>query len=720
MILEPMSTPARASRRTRGGAKPAARPARPRWRKILKWGSLTALVLGLLGIGAAVWAYQVVDVPTPNDLALAQTSIIYYSDGKTEMGRLSDPEGDRVSVPLTAVPDHVQKALLAAEDRQFYTQGGISPTGIARAVWSGLTGGPTQGGSTITQQYVKNYFLTQDQTISRKAKEIIISIKVDGQMSKDDILQNYLNTIYYGRGAYGVQNAARAYFGKDVGKLTVAEGAVLASVIRGPSLYDPALGASQQKNLTDRFAYVLDGMVSQGWLTSAERTSATMPKIVPPVTKRATGGPTGYLIEMVRKELKADLSLSDDDILRGGLRVVTTIDKRAQDATVASVKKNFVSGDAAKDLHIGVAAVRPGDGAIVAVYGGADYLTQQLNDATQANIDAGSTFKPFGLIGALNQGISTKTRYDGRSPMRFPEFSTPISNYDHESFGRVDLRYALAKSINTVFMRLNIESGPKNTMDAAIAAGVPKDTVGLNAEYANILGTASPHVLDIANAYATIAAQGQRASTYVVTSVESNPLDLHYTVAKNVAAGFSKDVAADVIDAMENVTSPAGFGGRAREIGRPCAGKTGTSEERKSVWWAGYVPQLSVAVAIYKETDGVKQPLRNIPGYGNLVGAGIPLSVWIDLMKPTLEGVPVVDFPARVGIGDTKVPTPPPSTTSTTTTATPTTTRPTSPTSTGSPTSSPTSSPTTTTPSSTTTTKPRKPKPTTPAPVPTP
>jgi len=171
---------------------------------------------------------------------------------------------------------------------------------------------------------------------------------------------------------------------------------------------------------------------------------------------------------------------------------------------------------------------------------------------------------------------------------------------------------------------------------------------------------------------------------------------------------------------MENVTSPAGFGGRAREIGRPCAGKTGTSEERKSVWWAGYVPQLSVAVAIYKETDGVKQPLRNIPGYGNLVGAGIPLSVWIDLMKPTLEGVPVVDFPARVGIGDTKVPTPPPSTTSTTTTATPTTTRPTSPTSTGSPTSSPTSSPTTTTPSSTTTTKPRKPKPTTPAPVPTP
>ena len=411
-----------------------------------------------------------------------------------------------------------------------------------------------------------------------------------------------------------------------------------------------------------------------------------MPKIVPPVTKRATGGPTGYLIEMVRKELKADLSLSDDDILRGGLRVVTTIDKRAQDATVASVKKNFVSGDAAKDLHIGVAAVRPGDGAIVAVYGGADYLTQQLNDATQANIDAGSTFKPFGLIGALNQGISTKTRYDGRSPMRFPEFSTPITNYDHESFGRVDLRYALAKSINTVFMRLNIESGPKNTMDAAIAAGVPKDTVGLNAEYANILGTASPHVLDIANAYATIAAQGQRASTYVVTSVESNPLDLHYTVAKNV----------------------------------PCAGKTGTSEERKSVWWAGYVPQLSVAVAIYKETDGVKQPLRNIPGYGNLVGAGIPLSVWIDLMKPTLEGVPVVDFPARVGIGDTKVPTPPPSTTSTTTTATPTTTRPTSPTSTGSPTSSPTSSPTTTTPSSTTTTKPRKPKPTTPAPVPTP
>jgi membrane peptidoglycan carboxypeptidase len=672
---------------------------------VLKWVGLTTLTLIVLGGIAVTWAYNATDIPSPNDLALAQTSIIYYSDGKTEMGRLSDPDGDRESVPLTRVPDHVQKALLAAEDRQFYTQGGISPSGIASAIWSGITGGPTQGGSTITQQYVKNYFLTQDQTISRKAKEIIISIKVDGQLTKDQILESYLNTIYYGRGAYGVQNAARAYFGKDVSKLTVAEGAVLASVIRGPSLYDPALGAKQRANLTERFAYVLDGMVTEGWLTTAERAATTMPKIAPAKAKRSTGGTVGYLIEAVRQELTSDLKLTDEDILRGGLRVTTTIDKSAQAAAVKAVKDNFLTGEGAKDVHIGMAAVRPGDGAVVAMYGGADYLKQQLNDATQADLDAGSTFKPFGLIGALNQGISTHTRYNGYSPMRFPEFPDPITNYGGQSFGRVDLRYALAKSINTVYMQLNIESGPKATMDAAVSAGIPKDTTGLNATYTNILGTASPHVLDIANAYATIAAQGQRARPYVVAKVTSSALDVDYQVKKSLATGFSKDVAADVIDAMENVTSPAGFGNRAQQIGRASAGKTGTAENRKAVWWAGFVPQLSVAVGIYKETDGVKQPLRNIPGYGDLAGAGIPLSVWIDFMNSALTGVPVVDFPKRVGIGDDKAPTYVPSPSSSTTTSAPTTTTPVPTTTTPAPTTT-TPAPTTTSPSPSTTPKP--------------
>ena len=200
------------------------------------------------------------------------------------------------------IPKAVQQAHLAAEDRDFYENSGISPTGIARAVWVGLRGGQTQGGSTITQQYVKNYFLTQDQTLSRKAKEILISIKIAKQQSKDQILENYLNTIYYGRGAYGVQTAAKAYFGKDVSKLTASEGALLASVIRGPQYYDPGLGAEQQKSAEGRVEYVLDGMQGQGWLTAEQRSKATFPKVVKYRPGRGASGPTGYLVAQVKDE----------------------------------------------------------------------------------------------------------------------------------------------------------------------------------------------------------------------------------------------------------------------------------------------------------------------------------------------------------------------------------------------------------------------------------
>jgi len=220
--------------------------------------------LCLVGSAAVVVAFAAISIPQPNDLANAEASIIYYADGKTEMARIS--EINRESVPLTQIPIYVQHALLAAEDRTFYQNNGVSPTGIARALMVTLKGGPTQGGSTITQQYVKNYFLTQDQTLSRKAKEFIISIKIDQSQPKNTILANYLNTIYYGRGAYGIQTAARAYFGHDASQLTVAEGALLASVIRGPSYYDPSLGAAQKANATSRVNYVLDGMVTEGCL----------------------------------------------------------------------------------------------------------------------------------------------------------------------------------------------------------------------------------------------------------------------------------------------------------------------------------------------------------------------------------------------------------------------------------------------------------------------
>ena len=446
-----MSTPpTRASSRSNGKAA-GRKPVRKGWRRFFSWKRILLTLLGLFLIGAAAIgvAYATTRVPQPNELANAQASIIYYSDGKTEMDRIS--EVNRESVPLTQIPLHVQRALLAAEDRTFYQNSGISPTGIGRAVVVALKGGPTQGGSTITQQYVKNYFLTQDRTISRKLNEFFISIKIDQQESKNTILANYLNTIYYGRGAYGIETAAKAYFGVGASQLTVAQGALLASVIRGPAFYDPDLGATQKASAVARVNYVLDGMVTEGWLSPAERAKATFPKTLARA-KTAKAGTVGYITREVRNELTGKLGLTVTDIDRGGLRIVTTISRAAQAAAVKAVNDNMPSAQRAPGLHVGLAAIKPGDGAIVAMYGGKDYSKVQLNDATQATMQGGSTFKAFGLLAALQKDISTKTTFNGFSPQYFTQFVGPgdprgkVPNFGNEQFGRIDLRKATAHS----------------------------------------------------------------------------------------------------------------------------------------------------------------------------------------------------------------------------------------------------------------------------------
>src|SRR6478672_9554936 len=375
------------------------------WKKwvlgTLKWGSIAAAVLLVLGVVGVVIAYNQTAIPQPNELANKQVSIVYYSDGKTELDRIAVQDGNRESVKLKQVPKFVQDAHIAAEDRTFYQNNGISVGGILRAVKTSVTGETQVGGSTITQQYVKNYFLTQDRTISRKAKEILIAVKIDGQLSKSEILEKYLNTIYYGRGAYGIQSAAKAYFGKNVSKLTVPEGAVLASVINAPSLYDPAEGDKAGANLEKRYAYVLDGMVSEGWLSAADRAKfSALPTIQPYKGNKFSSGPNGYITAQVKRELLGT-GLTEQDIDTGGLRIVTTIDKKAQTAAVAAMKDNLP-----KQVTGGLVAVRPGDGAVVAMYGGADYAKSQFNTATQATMQGGSNFKPFGVLAAVRDGVS--------------------------------------------------------------------------------------------------------------------------------------------------------------------------------------------------------------------------------------------------------------------------------------------------------------------------
>ena len=650
------------------------------WKKwavgTLKWGSIAAAVLFVLGVVGVVVAYNQIAIPQPNDLADKQVSIVYYSDGKTELDRIAVQDGNRESVKLDKVPKPVQEAHIAAEDRTFYQNNGISVGGILRAVKTTVTGEAQVGGSTITQQYVKNYFLTQDRTLSRKAKEILIAVKIDGQLSKAEILEKYLNTIYYGRGAYGIQSAAKAYFGKDVSKLTVAEGAVLASVINAPSLYDPANGERAEANLTKRYGYVLDGMVAEGWLSAATRAKYdALPKIQAYKGNKFSAGPNGFITAQVKRELLST-GLSEQDIDNGGLRIVTTIDKKAQAAAVNAMKDNLP-----KKVTGGLVALKPGDGAVVAMYGGPDYAKNQFNTSTQAIMQGASNFKPFAVLAAVRDGISTKTKFDGDSPQEIGD--TRITNFGERSYGMVDMRRMIGRSINTAFVNLNNEITPALTRQAAIDAGIPEKTPGLDETLTNVLGTASPHVIDMASAYSTIASQGVRSKPYFVQKVTSTTGDFSYEAKPQTRRAFDKDVTADVTDAMTYTVKDGGTATKLQRLDRPVAGKTGTSSYAKSIWFSGFVPQLAVSIGMYKpDADGNPLTLTDAEDT-NLTGGTIPADVFYDFMKAALENVEVQDFPERAGVGDDKIPTPtttftpPPTTEAPTTTEEPTTEPPT-------------------------------------------
>lgn len=646
---------------SRGGARPGGRSRKRTWLVRGLWTAVVAFVLGLIGLGVA---YSMTTIPQPNEMVNAQASIVYYSDGKTELARLSDEGGNRESVPLSDISENMQHAILAAEDRDFYQNNGISPTGIARAVWVAVKGGAaTQGGSTITQQYVKNYFLTQDRTLTRKAKEILISLKIDKQQSKDEILTNYLNTIYYGRGAYGVETASKAYFRKSAKDLTPAEAALLASVIRGPSFYDPTLGEEQKSNAETRSAYILDAMVDKGWLTPEERAKATFPE-VSEYTPRKLSGTPGYIVDLVKKELVDKYQLTESDIQRGGLRVVSTINRNRQRDAVSAVSQERPDE---KDIQVGLVSVVPGDGAIQALYGGRDFADRPLNNATQAKMQAGSTFKIFTLIAALQSGdFSTRSRFDGSSPQYFEEFADPsspiealregrVKNFGDESYGNIDLLEATENSVNTVYARLNIDVGAENTMKAAESAGVRSP---LEPVVADVLGTDYVTVMDMANAYATIAAEGVRADPYLVREVrfqdDSAPPIKAQPVTKRV---FDRDLMTDVIDAMRRPVE----GGTARyvgeNLGRPAAGKTGTSENFRSAWFDGYVPQLATAVGLYRSnSQGKELSMEDLPESGDITGGTFPARIWTSYMKAALEGTDVEEFPEPANINEDALP----------------------------------------------------------------
>jgi membrane peptidoglycan carboxypeptidase len=659
----------------------------PSWRLVV--GVITLGVVGAVALFAfLVWRTE---VPEPNELATAQTSIVYWSDGTTEMGRIGD--ANRVSVPLSEVPLDTQHAVLAAEDRDFYEHGGFSPTGIGRAIWNNVSGGDVQGGSTITQQYAKNAFLTQERSFTRKAQELLLAVKLETSVSKDQILEDYLNTIYFGRGAYGIQVASQQYFGKDVAELTVSESAALAAIIRSPGNYDPA-DKDNVERLKGRWNYVLDGMVAKGWLTQEQKDATEFPEFQESKPANKFAGPNGYLLQSVLRDLEAKGIATEDELNRGGLRIVSTFQRKAQIAALEAVRDEAPTSGT-KGLRIGMVAVKPGTGEVVAMYGGKDYLTNQVNNATQAIGQAGSTFKPFALAAGVEKGISLDSTWNGDSGISIDDYV--VNNYGDRSWGKISLLKGTEESVNSVYVALSKEVGYDAVADAARRAGITTDT--LQPVRSVALGVASPHVIEIADSYATFAARGVHVDYTFVSEVRGPNGGVLFKYDAVQVQAFDSNTADVVNYALRRVVTD-GTGFAAKALGRPAAGKTGTTNGNKSAWFAGYTPDLAAAVMLVKDgADGKPTTLSGVGGMSSVTGGSFPARIWTAFMRGALEGteatpfVEPADLPtAEPTVSVTASPTATATPTPTTSSATPTpTTSSAPPTPTDSPTPTPTS-----------------------------
>ncbi|WP_153269344.1 transglycosylase domain-containing protein [Prescottella subtropica] len=641
-----------------GGRKPASKQTKPR-RRGLRITLYVSLVVVLLLIAAPLVAFGVAyrdaDVPRPADMSTKQVSTILAADGTTEIARVVPPEGNRTEVSIDEIPLQMRNAVLSAEDRDFYTNPGFSVSGFARAARDNVLGRESAGGgSTITQQYVKNTLVGSERSIDRKLKELVISSKMAREWSKDEILAAYLNTIYFGRGAYGIAAASDAYFGKPLADLTVAESAVLAAVIQSPSALDPVTAPAA---LTARWNYVLDGMVTMSTLSPEERQAVVFPAALPQapvVDSGAAPGPEGLIRAQVLRELAAS-GVSEQELNTEGLKITTTIDPTAQAAAVDAVASTF-DGEP-ENLRTAVVSVDPHTGAVRAYYGGDD---GKGFDFAQAGLQTGSSFKIFGLVAALQQDIPLSQTYDS-SPLSI--YGVTIGNVGGESCGKCTIAEALKRSLNTSFYRLTLsmEDGAQKVADAAHQAGIPETVPGWEyptltqagdaPENGIVLGQYLSRPIDMASAYATLAASGVYHEPYFVQKVVT--ADGEVLLDRPAAEGERRLDAAVAENATQAMLPIAAYSaGHNLAGGRPSASKTGTAQlgdtgKNKDAWMVGYTPSLSTAVWVGTADS---QAVEN--SWGGLVyGSGLPSDIWKKTMDGALQGTDVEKFPWPDPIG---------------------------------------------------------------------
>ncbi|WP_300640215.1 transglycosylase domain-containing protein [Nocardioides sp.] len=640
------------------GAGKAPRTWKQRGLSVLKWGTVVGLVMALLAGGAFFYLYQAVEIPDPNEDFETQTSLIYYADGETELGSFA--RQDRTIISYDEMPQEIKDAVVAAENETFWTDSGIDVRGIVRAALNNASGGSTQGASTITQQYVKVLYLSQEQSYSRKLKEALLALKLQRQISKTELLTNYLNTIYFGRGAYGIEAAAQAFFDKPAKRLKLREAAVLAAVLNNPTTFDPANGRDNKEALRGRYGYVLDQMLKLDMITAEEHEQAakrlpTFPEIE---AESAYGGQRGHMLTLVRNELLR-LGYTEDQIDGGGLRVTTTLSEEAMTAAQEAVVEARPEGFGDKQLHVGTASVEVGTGRLLGFYAGQDYLDSQINWAVSGGM-VGSTMKPVTLAAALKEGFSLNDTFAGTSPYVFPD-GLEVTNPSGPYPARVNAVAAMEDSINTAFVDMSEAlGGPSKIHKMALELGIPPTErdqryPGIPATSRDLmpddtlftLGRARVSPINMANTYATIANGGRRAQVHVIERVELADGTVDYEFDEESERVLDEDIAADVSYAMQETVAD-GSGRTVLPLGRPAAGKTGTAtnsdDDVSSAWFVGYTPQVATAV-MYVRGDGDDQLDTWLPSY---FGSGFPAQTWLALMTRMMEGVEVEDFPDPV------------------------------------------------------------------------
>ncbi|MEU6337033.1 transglycosylase domain-containing protein [Streptomyces cellulosae] len=653
------------------------------------WKLVSGLCLAFFGglVAVAGIGYAMVSVPTEeNAAALSENNVYYWEDG-TQMVATGSGQ-NRQNISFDRIPESMRWAVISAENKSFYSDSGIDPMGIARALGNMARGGDTQGGSTITQQFVKNTYLSQEQTLSRKFKEMFISIKVGTKLSKDEILQGYLNTSYYGRGAYGIQAAAQTYYGKDAVDLTPSECAFLAALLKGPTYYDPAGNESidpsanakdNRRRSEERWGWILEQMHTDKHLSTAEYQEA-IKRYPMPQGRKATKGMTGqisYLVDTAKRYVLKNSEITEAQFDQGGYQIYTTFDKDKVEAlakAVRKVEKENIDPKREKDQHVqfGAATVKPKDGAIVALYGGAGYENGHFNNnADTSGVPVGSTWKPFVLAAAMQHGtyktngvgISPASKYNGNDHLKIlnndgsyvlKKDNTPFfqENESDHPWGYISLRKAMEQSVNTPFVQLGVDVGMAKVADVAQKSGILKDSfAGLNASFA--LGTSTPSAIRMADAYATFAASGKQADPYSVTEVKYRGSELSGFEKPQVKQAMPENVANNVTDVLENVIEN-GTAQHAKELGRRAAGKTGTTDENKSAWFVGYTQQLSTSVAMFREDPKSHKLLsmNGTAGKDSIHGGDIPTQVWTEFMKAALKGESDPGFPKAEKIGE--------------------------------------------------------------------